>query len=123
MGPLGRRTQAVNTPVQGTAADGFKAALAELWRTRSRFPSAVPVLALHDELVMQCDAQDAGRRSGMDGRMPTGRNGTLCPTSPHSCGCNCGSRLGGTESLTKSPVSAVMTAMLVRTRYQTPVRD
>jgi len=59
LGPEGRRTQAVNTPVQGTAADGFKAALGELWRTRSRFPSAVPVLAVHDELVMQCDAQDA----------------------------------------------------------------
>jgi DNA polymerase I len=59
LGPDARGTQAVNTPVQGTAADGFKLGLAELWRTRSSFPSAVPVLAVHDELVIQCALADA----------------------------------------------------------------
>jgi DNA polymerase-1 len=48
-----------NTPVQGTAADGFKAALARLWETRGAHPSAVPILAVHDELVVECDAADA----------------------------------------------------------------
>jgi DNA polymerase-1 len=52
-------TVRANTPVQGTAADGFKAALARLWETRAQFPSAVPILAIHDELVVECDAQDA----------------------------------------------------------------
>lgn len=59
LGPDARGTQAVNTPVQGTAADGFKLGLAELWRTRSRCPSAMPVLAVHDELVIQCAEADA----------------------------------------------------------------
>jgi DNA polymerase-1 len=54
-----RGTVRANTPIQGTAADGFKAALALLWQTRSRYPSAVPILAVHDELVMECDAADA----------------------------------------------------------------
>ena len=48
-----------NTPVQRTAADGFKAALARLWETRERHPSAAPVLAVHDELVVECDATEA----------------------------------------------------------------
>jgi DNA polymerase I-like protein with 3'-5' exonuclease and polymerase domains len=49
----------VNTPIQGTAADGFKMALALMWQTRERCPSAVPVLAVHDELVIECDAAEA----------------------------------------------------------------
>src|SRR5829696_2920063 len=52
-------TVRANTPIQGLAADGFKAALAELWATRHRCPSAVPILAVHDELVVECDATDA----------------------------------------------------------------
>jgi DNA polymerase-1 len=52
-------TVRVNTPIQGLAADGFKAALAELWTTRHRCPSAAPILAVHDELVIECAAEDA----------------------------------------------------------------
>ena len=52
-------TVRANTPIQGLAADGFKAALAELWATRHRCPSAAPILAVHDELVVECDAADA----------------------------------------------------------------
>lgn len=51
-------TEQINTPVQGTGADGFKAALALLWETRDRVPSAAPVLAIHDEIVLECDAAD-----------------------------------------------------------------
>ena len=56
---VARYTEKLNTPVQGTGADGLKAALALLWETRDRCPSAVPVLAVHDELVLECDEQDA----------------------------------------------------------------
>jgi DNA polymerase-1 len=56
---VARYTEKLNTPVQGTGADGIKAALALLWETRDRCPSAIPVLAVHDELVIECDAQDA----------------------------------------------------------------
>ncbi len=64
--PAGRRrlhvaryTEKLNTPVQGAGADGLKAALALLWETRDRCPSARPVLAVHDELVLECDEHDA----------------------------------------------------------------
>jgi DNA polymerase-1 len=52
-------TLRVNTPVQGTAADGFKLGLATLWQTRHAHPSAFPVLAIHDELVVECDVDEA----------------------------------------------------------------
>jgi DNA polymerase-1 len=52
-------TVRANTPIQGLAADGFKAALAELSATRHRCPSATPILAVHDELVIECHAEDA----------------------------------------------------------------
>ncbi len=52
-------TEKLNTPVQGSGADGLKLALALLWETRDRCPSAVPVLAVHDEIVVECDATEA----------------------------------------------------------------
>jgi DNA polymerase I len=52
-------TVRANTPIQGLAADGFKAALAALWASRHRCASAKPVLAVHDELVVECDTADA----------------------------------------------------------------
>ena len=42
--------------MQGTGADGLKAALALLWERRAECPGAVPVLAVHDEIVVECDA-------------------------------------------------------------------
>jgi DNA polymerase-1 len=64
--PAGRRrlgvtryTEKLNTPVQGAGADGLKAALALLWETRDRVPGAAPVLVVHDEIVVECDAADA----------------------------------------------------------------
>jgi DNA polymerase-1 len=52
-------TERLNTPVQGTGADGLKLALALLWETRDRCPGAAPVLAVHDELVVEADAGEA----------------------------------------------------------------
>jgi len=52
-------TVRVNTPVQGSAADCFKAALGRLWRTRHECPSAVPVLVVHDELVLEVSEEEA----------------------------------------------------------------
>jgi|GEM_PF-462654 DNA polymerase-1 len=54
-----RFTEKLNTPVQGTGADGLKAALGLLWQERTKFPTAQPVLVVHDEVVMECDAADA----------------------------------------------------------------
>jgi DNA polymerase-1 len=52
-------TEKLNTPVQGTGADGLKDALALLWETRDRCPGAVPVLCVHHEIVVECDAAQA----------------------------------------------------------------
>jgi DNA polymerase-1 len=51
--------QRLNTPVQGTGADGLKLALALLWERRDQCPGAFPVLAVHDEIVVEADAAQA----------------------------------------------------------------
>lgn len=63
---LGRRrsgvtsyTRRLNSPVQGSGADGLKAALALLWERRSECPTAVPVLVVHDEIVVEVDDGEA----------------------------------------------------------------
>jgi DNA polymerase-1 len=48
-------THRLNTPVQGTGADGLKLALALLWERRGEVPGAFPVLAVHDEIVVECE--------------------------------------------------------------------
>jgi len=48
-----RYTEKLNTPVQGTGADGLKLALALLWENRHRLKGTFPVLAVHDELVLE----------------------------------------------------------------------
>lgn len=48
-------TEKLNTPVQGSGADGLKAALALLWDRRHEHATAFPVLAVHDEIVVECD--------------------------------------------------------------------
>src|SRR3712207_8457311 len=52
-------TDRLNAPVQGTAADGLKLARAFLWERRGECPGAVPVLVCHDEVVIECDAEQA----------------------------------------------------------------
>jgi DNA polymerase-1 len=52
-------TERLNAPVQGTAADGLKLALALLWERMDEYPGAVPVLVCHDEVVVECDAEQA----------------------------------------------------------------
>ncbi len=54
-----RFTEKLNTPVQGSGADGLKAALALVWETRERCPTARPIVVVHDEVVLECPA-DAG---------------------------------------------------------------
>jgi DNA polymerase-1 len=52
-----RFSEKLNTPVQGTGADGMKLALALLWERRAEAPGAFPVLAVHDEIVVECDTE------------------------------------------------------------------
>jgi hypothetical protein len=52
-------TDRLNAPIQGTGADGLKLALALLWERRNECPGAVPVLVCHDEVVVECDIEQA----------------------------------------------------------------
>jgi DNA polymerase-1 len=52
-------TDRLNAPVQGTGADGLKVALAFLWERKGECPGAIPVLVCHDEVVVECDAEQA----------------------------------------------------------------
>jgi DNA polymerase-1 len=53
-------TEALNTPIQGTAADGMKLALAELWRTWTpELEGCFPVSCIHDELIVECPSDKA----------------------------------------------------------------
>jgi DNA polymerase-1 len=54
-------TEKLNSPVQGTGADILKDALARLWNDRAAVPSAVPVLAVHDEIVCEVDVDEGER--------------------------------------------------------------
>jgi DNA polymerase-1 len=71
--PAGRRrlldertpyTHRLNTPVQGTEADGAKLAMALLWERRGQAPGAFPVLFGHDEIVVECAADQADAVKG-----------------------------------------------------------
>jgi DNA polymerase-1 len=59
-----RFTEKLNLPVQGTGADGLKLALALLWDRHNERPTAVPVLAVHDEIVVECPEADADAVKG-----------------------------------------------------------
>jgi hypothetical protein len=48
-----------NPLVQGTDAEGLLQALALLWERRHDGPRAVPVIACHDEIVVERDAEQA----------------------------------------------------------------
>jgi DNA polymerase-1 len=63
--PQGRRihpgghisaTTALSYVCQGVEADGLKLALVLLWERRAACPGAVPVLAVHDEIVVEAPA-------------------------------------------------------------------
>jgi DNA polymerase I-like protein with 3'-5' exonuclease and polymerase domains len=59
--PYPNKTDALNTPVQGTGADGLKVAVALLWERRGECPGAVPVIFAHDEIVLEAPADAAER--------------------------------------------------------------
>ena len=58
-GRRGRRFRAAKQPLQGTGADGLKFALTLLYERRAESPGAVPILAVHDEIVVECDETEA----------------------------------------------------------------
>ena len=68
----------LNAPVQGTGADGLKLALALLWERREECPGAVPVLVAHDEIVVECAAEQAAdTRAWLERAMIDGMDAVL----------------------------------------------
>jgi DNA polymerase I len=73
-----RLTDRLNAPVQGTGADGLKLALALLWERRGECPGAVPVLVCHDEVVVECDQEQAAdTKAWLDRAMIEGAEAVL----------------------------------------------
>jgi DNA polymerase-1 len=70
------KPDALNAPVQGTGADGLKAAIGLLWERRAECPGAVPVIFAHDEIVLEAPEEHADRagewlrRAMIDGMAP-----------------------------------------------------
>jgi DNA polymerase I len=58
---LEKLTDRLNTPVQGTGADGLKWAMAALHRQRDEAPDAQIVAAIHDELLVECPIESAAQ--------------------------------------------------------------
>lgn len=52
-------TDALNTPVQGTGADGLKLAMARLFAHRHEVPDARLITCVHDEIVAECPEEEA----------------------------------------------------------------
>ena len=50
-----------NYVINGTGGDGLKRALVLLWDRRAECPTAEPVLAVHDEVVLEVPEADAER--------------------------------------------------------------
>ena len=77
-------TEHLNAPVQGTAADGMKLALALLWERREACPGAVPVLAVHDEIVVECNEEDAEKaKAWLVKAMKDGMDAVVNTSEPH----------------------------------------
>src|SRR5215207_8584914 len=57
-------TERLNSPVQGSGADGIKLAVALLYERRDECPGAVPILAVHDEILVEVDVGDQAEDVG-----------------------------------------------------------
>jgi DNA polymerase I-like protein with 3'-5' exonuclease and polymerase domains len=54
------RNEAINMPIQGTAADGLKIAIGRVYEELKKFDgTAFIIAALHDELLVECNEADA----------------------------------------------------------------
>jgi DNA polymerase-1 len=72
-------TQLLNTPVQGTGADGMKLALAELWKTWTPdLEGCYPVMVIHDELLVEAPEDRADKAAEwVRNAMTSGMSGLL----------------------------------------------
>jgi DNA polymerase-1 len=73
-------THRLNSPMQGSEADGAKQAMALLWERRDQCPGAFPVLFVHDEIVVEADERQAAAAADwLRAAMVDGMAGVLDP--------------------------------------------
>jgi DNA polymerase I-like protein with 3'-5' exonuclease and polymerase domains len=73
-------THRLNSPVQGSEADGAKQAMALLWERRGQCPGAFPVLFVHDEIVVEAEEGQADAAAAwLKQAMEDGMAGVLDP--------------------------------------------
>jgi DNA polymerase I-like protein with 3'-5' exonuclease and polymerase domains len=79
------RNEAINAPVQGSAADGLKLAMAEVHRRLQRFGgTAFIVASIHDELLIECEEADAQEVLGLvEEAMVSTMHELVNATEPH----------------------------------------
>lgn len=57
---IANRNEAINAPIQGTAADGLKMAIARVYERLKRFGGSAFIAGVfHDEILVECDEDDA----------------------------------------------------------------
>jgi DNA polymerase I len=79
-----RLTDRLNAPVQGTAVDDLKLAMALLWERRNQCPGSVPVLVCHDEVVVECNAEQAAdAEAWLEKAMKDGMDALVNVAEPH----------------------------------------
>jgi DNA polymerase-1 len=93
--PKASDTLRLNSPVQGTGADGLKEALARLWETQDECPGAFPVLAVHDEVVIEADTGQAEAAAGWVRRAMVDAMGPLIAPVPVEVEVKVGTTWGG----------------------------
>jgi len=78
------RREATNFPIQATCADGLKLALALLFERRDECPGATPILAVHDEIVVECDEGEAEKvEACLKKAMRDGMDAVINASEPH----------------------------------------
>jgi DNA polymerase I-like protein with 3'-5' exonuclease and polymerase domains/DNA modification methylase len=95
---VSKETSVVNYPVQGTAGDILKLALAALYLHRGEVPADVRLcLVVHDEIVVECQREDAERVAAwLEKWMVAAGNHFLAPV-PVGVKVSWGSTWGGDE--------------------------
>ena len=79
------RNEGINAPVQGTAADGLKAAMALTYERLKKFGGTAFIInTLHDELLIECDEKDGSEvKALVDEAMLEAMNEILNTSEPY----------------------------------------
>jgi DNA polymerase-1 len=101
---LDKLTDRLNTPVQGSGADGLKWAMAALHRQRGEAPDAQMVAAIHDELLVECPITSAAQTAAwLEKYMVAGMAAIVGEAVPIVVETTCGKDWAGTPLGQQTP--------------------